>query len=68
MKTLKISGMKCERCEASVKKALESIDGVESAEVSHEKGTAVVELSKDVPVDELVAVVEDRDFTVTGVE
>ena len=65
---LKISGMKCGHCEASVKKALESVEGVINADVSHEKGTAVVDLSSDVPVDKLVAVVEDMDFTVTGVE
>ena len=46
--TLKINGMMCPHCEATVKTALESIDGVTSAEVSHESGTAVVTLSKEV--------------------
>ena len=67
-KTLKIEGMMCMHCEAAVKKALENLDGVESAEVSREKGTAVVTLS--VPVDDavLTGAVEDRDYTVTGIE
>ena len=47
-KTMKIEGMMCGHCEATVKKALEAIDGVNSAEVSHEAGTAVVELSGEV--------------------
>ncbi len=47
-KTIKIEGMMCMHCEAHVKKALEAIDGVESADVSHEKGAAVVTLSKEV--------------------
>ncbi len=45
-KTLEITGMMCGHCEMAVKKALEAVDGVESADVSHEKGTAVVTLSK----------------------
>ena len=47
-KTMKIEGMMCGHCEARVKKALEALAGVESAEVSHEKGTAVVSMSADV--------------------
>ena len=47
-KTMKIEGMMCGHCEAAVKKALEALDGVASAEVSHEKGSAVVTLEKDV--------------------
>ena len=49
-KTLKIKGMMCGHCEARVKQALESLEGVEEAKVSHEAGTAVVILSA--PVDE----------------
>ena len=45
-KTMKIEGMMCPHCEATVKKTLEAIDGVESAEVSHEKGSAVLTMSK----------------------
>ena len=41
-RTMKIEGMMCPHCEARVKKALEALDGVLSADVSHEKGTAVV--------------------------
>lgn len=43
---MKIEGMMCPHCEATVKKTLEAIDGVESAEVSHEKGSAVLTMSK----------------------
>ena len=47
-KTITIEGMMCNHCEMTVKKALESLDGVTNATVSHEKGTAVVEMTKDV--------------------
>ena len=67
-KTLKIEGMMCMHCEATVKKALEKLDGVESAEVSHEKGTAVVTLSAPVDDAVLTRAVEDKDYTVTGIE
>lgn len=63
-KTLKIEGMMCGHCEARVKKSLEGIDGVTQADVSHEKGTAVVKLSKDVPYDVLKKAVEDQDYKV----
>ena len=67
-KTMKIEGMMCMHCEATVKKALEKLDGVESAQVSHEAGTAVVTLSADVADDVLKKAVEDKDYTVTGIE
>lgn len=67
-KTISIKGMMCGHCEASVKKALEEIDGVTEAVVSHEKGTAVVTLSSDVADNVLKKAVEDRDYTVTGIE
>ncbi|MDE6025373.1 MAG: heavy metal translocating P-type ATPase [Lachnospiraceae bacterium] len=67
-KTIRIEGMMCGHCEASVKKALEEIGGVESADVSHEKGTAVVTLSSDVADDVLKKAVEEKDYTVTGIE
>ena len=67
-KTMKIEGMMCCHCEATVKKALEALDGVTSAEVSHENGTAVLELSRDVPDDLLKKTVEDKDYKVTGIE
>ena len=66
-KTMKIEGMMCGHCEATVKKALEGLDGVASAEVSHEAGTAVVELSTDVADDVLKKTVEDKDYKVTAI-
>ena len=62
--TLKINGMMCPHCEATVKTALESIDGVTFAEVSHESGTAVVTLSKEVSEDVLKKAVVDKGYTV----
>lgn len=67
-KTMKIEGMMCCHCETTVKKALEALDGVTSAEVSHENGTAVLELSRDVSDDLLKKTVEDKDYKVTGME
>lgn len=67
-KTLEITGMMCGHCEMAVKKALEDVDGVESADVSHEKGTAVVTLSKEVSNDVLKKTVEDKDYTVTNIK
>lgn len=67
-KTLEITGMMCGHCEMAVKKALEAVDGVESADVSHEKGTAVVTLSKEVSNDVLKKTVEDKDYTVTNIK
>ena len=67
-KTLNITGMMCGHCEARVKKALEAVDGVQSANVSHESGTAVVTLTKDVSNETLKAAVEAQDYEVIGVE
>ncbi len=67
-KTLKIDGMMCGHCEARVKKCLEALDGVESAAVSHESGTAEVTLAADVPDEVLKKAVEDQDYQVTGIE
>ncbi len=66
--TVRIKGMMCGHCEATVKKALEALDGVESAEVSHEAGTAILEESK--PVDEaaIKAAIEDRDYEFVSLE
>ncbi len=66
-KTMKIEGMMCGHCEARVKKALEAIDGV-SAEVSHEKGTAVVTSEKEVPDAVLKKAVEDQDYKVVSID
>ncbi len=60
--TVRIEGMMCSHCEATVKKALEAVDGVESAEVSHEKGTAVLTLSKAVEEAVIRKAVEDKDY------
>ncbi|MCC2164565.1 heavy metal translocating P-type ATPase [Brotaphodocola catenula] len=67
-KTIKIEGMMCGHCEATVKKALEALPEVAGAEVSHEKGTAVVTLTAEVSDDVLKKTVEDKDYTVTGIE
>lgn len=67
-KTIKIEGMMCKHCEASVKGSLESLDGVKGAKVSHEKGTAVVKLADDVADDVLRKAVEDKDFKVLYIE
>ena len=67
-KTLKIEGMMCPHCEATVKKALESLDGVSEAVVSHEAGTAVVTLTADVEDAVLTQAVEAKDYKVLGVD
>ena len=67
-KTMKIEGMMCGHCEATVKKALEALDQVDAAEVSHEAGTAVVTLNSDVSDDVLKKTVEDKDYKVVGIE
>ena len=66
--TVRIKGMMCGHCEVTVKKALEALDGVESAEVNHEAGTAILEESK--PVDEaaIKAAIEDRDYEFVSLE
>lgn len=63
--TMKIEGMMCGHCEATVKKALEAIPTVQSAEVSHESGTAVVTLSQPTDFEVLKKAVEDKDYKVT---
>lgn len=67
-KTIKIEGMMCGHCEATVKKALEALPQVQSAQVSHTAGTAVVTLSEAVDDAALTKAVEDKDYTVTGIE
>ena len=67
-RTIHIEGMMCAHCEATVKKALEALDGVQSAAVSHEAGTAVVTLSAPVEDAALAAAVQAKDYTVTGIE
>lgn len=67
-KTMMIEGMMCGHCEARVKKCLEALDGVESAEVSHEKGTAVVTLSAEVADEVLKKAVEEQDYVVKEIQ
>ena len=67
-KTMKIEGMMCGHCEARVKKTLEAIDGVKEAVVSHEAGTAVVTLEKEVADEVLKNAVEAQDYPVKGIE
>ena len=67
-KTMNIEGMMCGHCEARVKKALEALAGVESAEVSREKGTAVVSMSADVADDTLKEAVEAQDYKVNSIQ
>ncbi len=65
--TVKIEGMMCSHCEASVKKALEGIDGVESAEVSHESGTAELTLTHEVDDSIIKKTIEDKDYTFVSI-
>ena len=67
-KTLNIQGMMCGHCEKRVQKALEALDGVSSAEVSHQTGTAIVTLEKAVPDEVLKNAVTAQDYEVTGIQ
>ena len=66
-KTMKIEGMMCGHCEATVKKALEALPQVEEAVVSHEAGTAEVTLNAEITDEVLKKTVEDKDYTVTSI-
>lgn len=66
-KTMEIKGMMCGHCQAAVKKALESVDGVTEAIVSYEEGSALVKMSTAVADDVLKAVVEEKDYEVTAI-
>ena len=67
-KTMKITGMMCGHCSGRVKKVLEALDAVESAEVSHEKGTAILTLKTEISDELLKKTVEDEDYKVVGIE
>lgn len=67
-KEMKIEGMMCGHCSGRVKGALEALDGVESAEVSHESGTALVTLGAQIPDEKLKNAVEDQGYHVVGIE
>ena len=66
-KTMNIEGMMCKHCEATVKKALEALDNVSEAAVSHETGTAVVSLTGEVADDVLKKAVEDKEYKVLSI-
>ena len=66
-KTMKIDGMMCSHCEGRVKQCLEGLSQVSAADVSHEKGTAVVTLSADVSNDVLTKTVEDQGYKVISI-
>lgn len=66
--TVKINGMMCSHCEATVKKALEALDGVDEAVVSHETGTAVLTLSSEVPDEAVKQAIEDRDYEFVSID
>ena len=67
-KIMKIEGMMCGHCEAAVKKALEALPQVDSAEVSHSEGTAVVRLRSELSDETLKKTVEDKDYKVTDIQ
>ena len=67
-KTLNVEGMMCGHCEARVKKALEALDAVDEAVVSHTDGTAVVTLNAEVSDDLLKETVEAQDYKVTSIK
>lgn len=67
-KTMNIEGMMCGHCEARVKKALEALDAVSEAAVSHESGTAVVTLSSDISDEKLKETVEAEEYKVTSIQ
>lgn len=67
-KKIKIEGMMCMHCEKSVRNALMDIPGVVTAEASHEKGEAVVEIDGDVTDEMLTKVITDKDYKVLGIE
>ena len=67
-KTVFIEGMMCSHCEARVKKALEAVDGIESAAPDHNTNSAKIVLSKDVPADVIRATIEAQDYKYKGIE
>ena len=66
-KTMKIEGMMCGHCEPRVKKALEALSQVESAQVSHQEGTAIVTLAGEAEDALLRQAVEDQDYKVLDI-
>lgn len=68
VRTVHIKGMMCPHCENTVKKALEAVDGISNADVSHEKGTAVITLTKDISDDIIAKNVTDKGYEFVSVE
>ena len=68
VRTVHIKGMMCPHCENTVKKALESVDGISNADVSHKKGTAVITLTKDISDDIIAKNVTDKGYEFVSVE
>ena len=67
-KTMKIEGMMCTHCENRVKKVLESLPQIDSADVSFEKGTAIITLKEDISDDTLKNTIEEQDYKVISIE
>ena len=67
-RSFSINNLDCANCGAKIEKAISRIDGVESAVASHEAGTAVVQLSKDVADEVLTKAIEDKDYAVKGIK
>ena len=67
-KTVKIEGMMCEHCEATVKKALEKLPFISEAKPSHTEGKAVITLSGDLDEEAVKTAIEDRDYSFVGIE
>lgn len=68
IRTIRVEGMMCSHCEATVRKALEALEGVAAASVSHESGTAVVTLSGAVPDETLREAIEKEDYEVLKID
>ena len=65
-RTIQVNGMMCAHCEAHVKKALEAIDGITSAAPSHEQHNVVLEMTREVPAEELRQAVADAGYEFVG--
>lgn len=67
-KTLNIQGMMCSHCEMHVKKALEALEGVTQAEVSHKTGTAEVTMDREIPDQVFIKTIAEQGYEVTGIQ
>ena len=64
---MKVEGMMCGHCSGAVKKALEQLEGIENAVVSHEDGTAVITMTEEVSEDAIKKAIEDKDYKYVGI-